>query len=83
MVAAEMSGCEFRPQHVGGHNAGHPPARREGRPELANAVDIPVETAHRVAAGGCEDLVFVEVQTGTYFGEDDIIRLDDDYGREN
>jgi mannose-6-phosphate isomerase len=27
-------------------------------------------------------LVFVEVQTGTYFGEDDIIRLQDDYERE-
>lgn len=26
---------------------------------------------------------FIEVQTGTYFGEDDIIRLDDDYGRTN
>ena len=29
-----------------------------------------------------EDLKFIEVQVGTYFGEDDIVRLEDDYGRE-
>jgi mannose-6-phosphate isomerase-like protein (cupin superfamily) len=28
-------------------------------------------------------LVFIEVQVGEYFGEDDIVRLDDDYGRED
>ena len=28
------------------------------------------------------DLIFIEVQTGDYFGEDDIVRLSDDYGRE-
>jgi mannose-6-phosphate isomerase-like protein (cupin superfamily) len=26
-------------------------------------------------------VVFIEVQTGTYFGEDDIVRYEDDYGR--
>ena len=26
-------------------------------------------------------LVFIEVQTGTYFGEDDIVRIEDDYNR--
>jgi mannose-6-phosphate isomerase len=45
------------------------------------AVDIPATTAHRVANTAAEDLVFVEVQRGTYFGEDDIERLEDDYGR--
>jgi mannose-6-phosphate isomerase len=30
---------------------------------------------------GTENLVFIEVQTGEYFGEDDIERLEDDYGR--
>lgn len=45
------------------------------------AVDIPVETAHRVFNTGREMLVFIEVQTGTYFGEDDIVRLEDDFGR--
>ena len=44
-------------------------------------VDIPTGTAHRVANPGSEDLVFVEVQLGSYFGEDDIVRIEDDYGR--
>jgi len=30
---------------------------------------------------GREELIFVEVQTGTYFGEDDIVRIEDDFGR--
>jgi len=46
-----------------------------------NAVDIPTGTAHRVENPGTERLVFVEIQTGSYFGEDDIERLDDDFGR--
>jgi mannose-6-phosphate isomerase-like protein (cupin superfamily) len=46
-----------------------------------DAVDIPVGSAHRVSAVGGDDLVFIEIQTGSYFGEDDIERLDDDYGR--
>jgi mannose-6-phosphate isomerase len=45
------------------------------------AIDIPLGTAHRVRNPGTEPLVFVEVQQGDYFGEDDIVRLDDDYGR--
>jgi mannose-6-phosphate isomerase len=28
-----------------------------------------------------QPVVFIEVQTGTYFGEDDIVRLEDDYDR--
>ena len=47
-----------------------------------NAIDIPVETAHRVEnPDTLETLVFIETQTGDYFGEDDIVRLDDDFGR--
>jgi mannose-6-phosphate isomerase len=45
------------------------------------AVDVPVGTAHRIWNTGDVPLVFVEVQHGEYFGEDDIVRLDDDYGR--
>ena len=45
------------------------------------AIDIPRRSAHRVANVGDGDLVFVEVQHGDYFGEDDIERLDDDFGR--
>ena len=44
-------------------------------------VDIPVGMKHRVQNNSTEDLIFIETQTGTYFGEDDIVRLSDDYGR--
>lgn len=46
-------------------------------------VNIPVTARHRVANYGTELLVIVEVQLGTYFGEDDIIRLEDDYARKD
>jgi mannose-6-phosphate isomerase len=45
------------------------------------AVDIPCGAWHRVENRGAEDAVFIEVQTGEYFGEDDIERAEDDYGR--
>ena len=45
------------------------------------AIDVPVRAAHRIENDGGEDLVFVEVQHGEYFGEDDIVRLEDDFGR--
>ena len=45
------------------------------------AIDIPRGGAHRIANEGEADLVFIEVQHGTYFGEDDIVRLEDDFGR--
>jgi mannose-6-phosphate isomerase len=46
------------------------------------AVDVPVGAAHRIAnTGTTQLLIFIEVQRGDYFGEDDIVRLDDDYGR--
>jgi mannose-6-phosphate isomerase len=45
------------------------------------AIDIPMGAAHRIENTGPVDLVFVEVQHGDYFGEDDIVRLEDDYGR--
>lgn len=45
------------------------------------SVDIPVETWHRVRNPGNENLIFIETQVGTYFGEDDIVRKEDDYGR--
>ena len=37
--------------------------------------------AHRIENVGTDELVFIEVQHGDYFGEDDIIRLEDDFGR--
>ncbi len=45
------------------------------------SIDIAVGAAHRVENARDEMLVFVEVQRGTYLGEDDITRLSDDYGR--
>ena len=49
--------------------------------QVGSAVDIPVGAAHRICNTGEVDLVFVEVQCGDYFGEDDIVRLEDDFGR--
>ena len=46
-----------------------------------DSIDIPLGGAHRIANEGDVDMVFIEVQRGTYFGEDDIVRLEDDYGR--
>jgi glycosyltransferase involved in cell wall biosynthesis len=45
------------------------------------AIDLPVGTWHRIRNPGPDNLVFIEVQTGDYFGEDDIERAEDDYGR--
>lgn len=42
---------------------------------------IPQGTKHRIENKGVRKLVFIEVQTGSYFGEDDIIRIEDDYNR--
>jgi mannose-6-phosphate isomerase len=44
-------------------------------------VDIEVGQPHRIANEGAEPLVVVEVQRGSYTGEDDIHRLEDDFGR--
>jgi mannose-6-phosphate isomerase len=46
------------------------------------AIDIALEDAHRVEnPSSDETLIFIETQTGDYFGEDDIVRLEDDFGR--
>lgn len=45
------------------------------------AVDIPRGARHRIRNPGPEELVFIEIQTGDYFGEDDIERFEDDFGR--
>jgi mannose-6-phosphate isomerase len=38
---------------------------------------------HRIINEQEEPLIFIEVQVGDYFGEDDIVRIEDDYGRED
>ena len=45
------------------------------------AIDVPVGAAHRIENIGPDVLSFVEVQLGQYLGEDDIVRLHDDFGR--
>jgi mannose-1-phosphate guanylyltransferase/mannose-6-phosphate isomerase len=42
---------------------------------------IPMQTLHRLENPGVEDIALIEVQCGDYFGEDDIVRLEDVYGR--
>jgi mannose-6-phosphate isomerase-like protein (cupin superfamily) len=49
--------------------------------DAGGAIDIPLESAHRIANQGSTDVVLIEVQRGSYFGEDDIVRLEDDFGR--
>ncbi|MDE3074141.1 MAG: phosphomannose isomerase type II C-terminal cupin domain [Chloroflexota bacterium] len=44
-------------------------------------VDVGIGQAHRIENPGTEELVFIEVQRGSYLGEDDIVRLEDDFGR--
>ena len=45
------------------------------------SIDIPRGALHRAMNPGTEDVVIIEVQTGEYFGEDDIERVEDDFGR--
>ena len=45
------------------------------------SIDIPRGKTHRIGNPGQEDVVFIEVQQGDYFGEDDIERFEDDFGR--
>jgi mannose-6-phosphate isomerase-like protein (cupin superfamily) len=51
--------------------------------ELApgQSIDIGIGQAHRCENHSTTPVEFIEIQTGTYFGEDDIVRLEDDYGR--
>ena len=50
--------------------------------KTGEAIDIATGDAHRVEnPSSTELLAFIEVQTGDYFGEDDIVRLEDDFGR--
>ncbi|MEX0873810.1 MAG: phosphomannose isomerase type II C-terminal cupin domain [Actinomycetota bacterium] len=46
-----------------------------------SAIDIPLGAAHRIANVGEDLLVFIEVQHGESFDEDDIVRIEDDFGR--
>jgi mannose-1-phosphate guanylyltransferase/mannose-6-phosphate isomerase len=42
---------------------------------------IPIGATHRLSNPGVTDLIMIEVQCGSYLGEDDIVRFNDEYGR--
>lgn len=46
------------------------------------SIYVPLGSKHRLSNPGEKDLVLIEVQSGSYLGEDDIVRLDDVYGRD-
>ena len=45
------------------------------------SINVPVMSKHTIKNISDTPLEFIEIQTGTYFGEDDIVRLEDKYGR--
>lgn len=49
--------------------------------QRGDTILIPQGVKHRIENQGKEKVVFIEVQTGSYFGEDDIVRIEDDYNR--
>lgn len=48
---------------------------------VGDTVDVAIGTAHRIENPSDQTLVFIEIQRGAYLGEDDILRLQDDFGR--
>jgi mannose-6-phosphate isomerase-like protein (cupin superfamily) len=48
---------------------------------VGDIIKIPAESKHQPKNVGDDDLIFIEIQLGEYFGEDDIVRLEDKYGR--
>ncbi len=53
------------------------------RGSAGDAFHVPIEAKHRIANPAAEgDLTIIEVQLGDYLGEDDIVRLEDDFGRQ-
>jgi mannose-1-phosphate guanylyltransferase / mannose-6-phosphate isomerase len=45
------------------------------------SIYLPIGSVHRLGNPGKIDLELIEVQTGSYLGEDDIVRIDDVYNR--
>ncbi len=46
-----------------------------------DSVDVPIGSKHRISCAKRSPLVFIEVQSGSSFAEEDIVRYDDDFGR--
>ena len=49
--------------------------------KTGEVAQIPQGAHHRIENKTQEPVVFIEVQYGSYFGEDDIVRIEDDYNR--
>ncbi|MEY3419716.1 MAG: hypothetical protein RJA46_1489 [Pseudomonadota bacterium] len=49
--------------------------------QAGETVDVKIGQLHRIGNEATQELVFIEIQTGTYFGEDDIERVEDDFSR--
>ena len=49
--------------------------------QTGETINIPLNAIHSVANSNDVDLIFIETQLGSYFGEDDIVRINDKYGR--
>jgi mannose-6-phosphate isomerase len=56
---------------------------KEIRLKKGDSIDIPANAAHRIKNIGPENVILIEIQQGDYFGENDIERLEDDFGRAN
>ena len=49
--------------------------------ETGDYIHVPLKAKHRIRNTGAEPIEFIEIQLGEYFGEDDIVRFEDDYNR--
>lgn len=54
---------------------------KEVRLKKGDSIDIPQGATHRIENTTENNIAFIEIQSGDYFGEDDIERLEDDFGR--
>ena len=50
--------------------------------QAGSVIDVPLGAVHRIANTGKDKLVFIEVACGDFLSEDDIVRLQDDYSRQ-
>jgi mannose-6-phosphate isomerase-like protein (cupin superfamily) len=46
-----------------------------------DSIEVSIGSKHRISCGESGPLIFTEVQTGSSFAEDDIVRYEDDFGR--
>jgi mannose-6-phosphate isomerase len=46
-----------------------------------DSIDVPIGAKHRISCRETDPLIFIEVQTGSSFAEEDIVRYEDDYNR--